>query len=212
WNMTTFVSEINTVCPSCGDSTACTIKGISECPPPPDPTCGAEDIGAIRVSKCNNTYNLVANNVNPNGAGCWEGLNTVCSGTGCSRPVCNWTGAEQACIALNGGVDYGEKGWRLPTRDEMQNWRVDPAISSNIITSVKTAMDLCDYSTSYSPHCYLYSGCSGSYLSSCFPYCMWSVEPNGSDYYRYFLGTGNWSGPNSLNPTYAFSVRCVRNL
>jgi len=212
WNMTTFVNAVNTECPNCGDKTACAVKGTGECPLPPDPACGAEDIGSIRVSKCNNTYNLVANNVDPGGAGCWEGLNTDCSGTGCSRPVCNWTGAEQACIALNGGVDYGEKGWRLPARDEMQQWRVTYDINSAIIADVKTAMDLCDYSSSYSPYCDYYSGCSGSNGSYCYPYRMWSAEPNGSSYYRYSLHNSNWDGPNSFSTTYAFSARCVRSL
>ena len=206
------VNAVDTVCPSCGVSTACAVKGAGACPTPPDPACGAEDIGSIRVSKCNNTYNLVANNVGPNGAGCWEGLNTVCTGTGCSRPVCNWTGAEQACIALNGGVDYGAKNWRLPTRDEMQNWRVTYDSNSAIIAEVKTAMDLCDYSSGYSPYCNYYSGCSGSNGSYCYPYRLWSVETSGSSYYRYSLHSGNWDGPNSFSPTYAFSARCVKSL
>ncbi|EKE03699.1 MAG: hypothetical protein ACD_20C00162G0001, partial [uncultured bacterium] len=212
WNMTTFVSEINTVCPSCaGSPTACTIKG---CTAPPDPTCGAVDIGSIRISKCNNIYsdNLVANNVNPNGPGCWEGLNTTCTGTGCSRDVCNWEGAVAACNELNGGIDYGTKNWRLATRDEMKQWRVDPAISSNIITSVKTDLDLCDQGSGYFPFCGPYSGCPGT-NGTCYSYILWTSEASSaSNHYNCLLHDDRWIGPLSYSSTWAFSVRCVRNL
>src|SRR3989339_866614 len=134
WNITSFTNEINTSCSSyTPNKTSCNVKN-SACPDdPPDPTCGAMIIGSIKVSLCNNEYNLGPNGSNPGGTGCWQGLNTTCSGTGCSRNICNLNGAVAACSALNGGVNYGTRNWRLPTLSEMAIW-----------ASYLSNLDLCD--------------------------------------------------------------------
>ena len=189
-------------------------------PTPPDPDCGAANITTgtqtLRVSLCNNSApgtETTANGTSLGGANqCWLAAptsGTNCAGTGCnaSRILCNQGGAQDACNALNPSSVAGTTQnslWRLPTSAELQNWRTTPASNSAPITNVRASLDLCDLSSSYSPYCDNYSGCSGL----CYPNDLWAADTG----VYYYLYGGFWDGPFSLTSTYAFSVRCVRNI
>ncbi|MFH0702662.1 MAG: DUF1566 domain-containing protein [bacterium] len=197
-------------------TTTTTITTTTTVAGPPNPACGAITIGTLVVSSCNNTYNLVPNGSNPGAAGCWQGLNVYCSDTGCGRPVCNHAGAVKACEALNQGKDYGTNNWRLPTNKELQSLRITPGSASRL-TATALSLNLCDsiagYSPSaFSPYCFRYAGCSGSYYNLCYPDILWSADSYENYYYDcYMLYIDTLYGPNSQYPTSALSVRCVRD-
>ena len=145
---------------------------------------------------------------------CWQGntSGTYCdsSGTsysGCNRTVCTWYAANASCTALAyNGTKAGD--WRLPTKDEMAAWNLNiSAINTN---QGDNGLRLCDQYRDGAAKCFSDSDrCRRSGSSSCHPSDVWSVTPNGSYYYYYFLGSGTFNGPYNSYPTPGFSARCV---
>ena len=187
----------------------------------------------IKISNCNMADNPVVygeSSAMTNYTRCWNGnASTSCTGTGCGhllpaaggansdKYICTYPAAVNACNALNNGVNYGPscstangcdattKGWRLPNNPELDTLK--DLSNSNKLTSEAMALNLCDYSSSSSPRCNSYSGCSGANNGNCCPNDIWA-----SASINYYLNGGIWNGPNSTNASYAFSVRCVRSL
>ena len=143
---------------------------------------------------------------------CWQG-NTASpcdsygtSYSGCYRTVCTWYAGNASCQALAyNGTKAGD--WRLPTKNEMSKWK------SNINTINKNKGDnglrLCDYNFGYgAARCDWYYVCDGSTSGDCYPNEVWSSTPSGSNYYYFGLYDGSFS-PDTEDPRFAFSVRCV---
>ncbi len=175
--------------------------------------------------------------------GCWYGAEVNCKHSGCGNPVpghpvgttdkyiCNHPAAVKACHALNGvnpgkygegcaGVDgectENSTGWRLPTLDEMQSWRTNPASNSYLTTKAYDNLDLCGYYTGNhsTPKCWSHNGCPGVDNGvTCTPDHLWTAVPIGSNFRDYYYHHFEWKGPTDYStPQRAFAVRCVRSL
>ena len=204
-----------------GNANAITVRCVRNIPMTTGPSCGYTVVpsgagtGYLAVSRCNNSNSPVANSAST--SECWLGNSPSnwCT-TSTSNPytcgqgetLCTYQGAVDACNALNPGgstASCGTSCWRLPTTSEMSNW------ASNIST-----IGMCDSNNGYgSQWCAAYgsfTGCIGSYGPLCYPYLMWSNSTSPGNVV-YTLTTGSWyTQSGNANPSYAASVRCVKNL
>ncbi len=191
---------------------------------------------SFRMTNCNIAKDPVANDVTPDSSEkCWYGkTGTTCTDSGCGNDagggktdkyLCNYPGAIAACHALNGAnpVQYGEgcsdgkctknsTGWRLPTSYELARLRLDPLKNSNLTTKAFNNPGLCDQYSGYrSPQCMYYEGCTGSFISNCYPNVL-LVSDSPNQGMHFYLQGDMWKANDGHPPTYALSVRCVRSL
>ncbi len=144
---------------------------------------------------------------------CWQGQtaeigkcnNSFGGYSGCSRTVCNWTGAAKMCENYR----LGTYGWRLPTYQELDGIANDENKYSNPLLSSKGLM-FCNYDTASTtaPICKCNSSsCTNAYNHMCGPRSIWSsTETNSKADVK--LLAGGWS-KYSYHFGFALSARCV---
>ena len=144
---------------------------------------------------------------------CWVGVtSTSCDKangrySGCSRTVCNWEAANEACSKL----DYLGKTWRLPTKTELTDLgsQID-ALSKN---QGDNGLMLCDSSSGYSSAlCVPALRCLGTVENRCYPPDLWSSDVSGTGAYEFYLKDGIWKTPGLYHKRFAFGFRCVSEL
>ena len=145
---------------------------------------------------------------------CWTG-NTLTSNcdsangsySGCNRTVCNWYAADNICKMLN---VKGQIGFRLPTKDELENLDPDKFSKSTSSYPGDNGLMFCDFNAGYnSARCSRAEVCPSSYTGYCSPDRVWSGTLDGStNTFNRNLNSGSWNS-NSNYRTHAWSVRCV---
>ena len=126
--------------------------------------------------------------------------NSSCCWTGnASRTLCGYSAAYGSCSKL----EKGGKTWRLPTKEEIEQWG-----------PYKSTLNLCDGSTT----CRSFSGCSGILGSTCTPNSIWTktqsynIDTGFTYYYIGLVYNGEFKISYVTNGQEAFSVRCVTEL
>ena len=134
-----------------------------------------------------------------NGRCCWQGVTSGgCGSTGdyfenysgCHRTICTWKAANAICATYkNGG-----KVWRLPTKDEMQNW-----------IAISKELQLCpDADTGCR-----YSSClPGFFADLCYPS---AIHASQEGVQLWWSNATRWFA-SSLNANAGYSVRCVTDI
>ena len=144
---------------------------------------------------------------------CWVGVTaTSCDKangrySGCSRTVCNWNAAKEACSKLN----YLGKTWRLPTKLELSD--LTSQINTLSVGQGDNGLMLCDSSSGYSSALGVPAlRCLGAEENRCYPPDLWSSDVSGVSAYEFYLKDGIWMTPMLYHKRNAFSFRCVADL
>ncbi len=144
---------------------------------------------------------------------CWVGVTaTSCDKangrySGCSRTVCNWNAAKEACSKLN----YLGKTWRLPTKLELSDLTLQ--INTLSVGQGDNGLMLCDSSSGYSSALGVPAlRCLGAEENRCYPPDLWSSDVSGVSAYEFYLKDGIWKTPMLYHKRNAFSFRCVADL
>ncbi len=147
---------------------------------------------------------------------CWQGQTSDnCSNTGnnggdysgCNRTVCNFQAANASC-ANYAPNDENEGRWRLPNKDELNNWMGNLISINN--NKGKEGLQLCDYTSDQygMVKCNFGAKCGTSY---CFSNSIWSgtISQDTTDkYYAAAIDNGK-DVQNAYSIEYPFSARCV---
>ncbi len=150
---------------------------------------------------------------------CWQGKTAGTCGSsgngdgdysGCNRTVCQFQAANASCASFAPNNE-NEGKWRLPNKEELNNW------GSNLISinnnKGKEGLQLCDYTDATSGLVQCTSGmglCKGSLTQDCGPHNFWSGTQSGDDtqYYTPRIKQGKFEAMN-LAYSAAGSARCV---